>query len=397
MTRYILFDIKGEVYEKQIKTEGFELPSNRIEYLDGIKGLACIVIMLGHFFAVYSYAEDFGIFKSDFFDFFFHFPFAFFLNAGNRWLFLFFVVSGFLLGMSKPKSLRALSEKFINRFLRLLLPIVGTSLIIVFIGKTVGFHNADTYALFTNNWFQYSFYNTPVRWLDVLIDPFKVLFTGNGVLNLPYWVIKDMFFSSLLIYFCGYLRTVFSKLEPIIAAAALVVSFFFLKDIAFACVCGMLAAWYGERINKLISSKAICAGILLFSLAMPLGMEKLAIRALKTDVFEKPIFIIIYWTAIMLFLPRFEFLKKLFSSKAAKFCGKISFGIYSLHWPLLCSLGSLVLIYFSGIMSGSGAFALTYVILVLISFAAAYGYNITVEKLAGRFQNKIMGLIKKHE
>ena len=36
-------------------------------------------------------------------------------------------------------------------------------------------------------------------------------------------------------------------------------------------------------------------------------------------------------------------MNKILGSKIDKFFGKISFGIYSLHWPVFCSLGMLIL------------------------------------------------------
>lgn len=280
---------------------------------------------------------------------------------------------------------------------------MGAYLIIVIIGKTIGYHNCETVELFQSDWFQ-SFYRTPAQCTDILITPFEVIFKGSKHLNNPYWVIRDMFFSSVYIYICGYLRKLSAdKLKPVaaeiiaavIAAASLIVSILYFGNVAAACVTGMVLAWYNERIDRLVTSKALCAVLMLFSIAMPMGLSAVLANLTGFDRIADMRFMIIFGSILVLFLPRFDFLKKLFSLNISKFFGKISFGIYSLHWPLFCSLGSLILINLWGVISRGAALAVTYAILIVISIAAGYLYNIAIEKPVGKLQDKIMGLIKK--
>lgn len=77
------------------------MQSQREGYLDGMKGLACLFILLGHFTGIYKYAENPSQIDSWFVRILTEGPVSFF-TAESFWLYLFFVISGYLLIMSTP-------------------------------------------------------------------------------------------------------------------------------------------------------------------------------------------------------------------------------------------------------------------------------------------------------
>lgn len=77
------------------------MQSQREGYLDGMKGLACLFILLGHFTGIYKYAENASQIDSWFVRILTEGPVSFF-TAESFWLYLFFVISGYLLIMSTP-------------------------------------------------------------------------------------------------------------------------------------------------------------------------------------------------------------------------------------------------------------------------------------------------------
>lgn len=75
--------------------------SQREEYIDGMKGLACLFVLLGHFTGIYKYAENATAINSWFTQILTKGPLSFF-TAESFWLYLFFVLSGYLLTRSTP-------------------------------------------------------------------------------------------------------------------------------------------------------------------------------------------------------------------------------------------------------------------------------------------------------
>lgn len=77
------------------------MQSQREGYLDGMKGLACLFILLGHFTGIYKYAENASQIDSWFVRILTEGLVSFF-TAESFWLYLFFVISGYLLIISTP-------------------------------------------------------------------------------------------------------------------------------------------------------------------------------------------------------------------------------------------------------------------------------------------------------
>lgn len=105
--------------------------SNYKKYITGLKGFACVMVMVGHFLGVFAYAESMPI-DTHYFLAFRNSKLGFLLNE-SYWLFLFFIVSGYLLAYSRIDKLHQLFAKMVQRFLRLGLPVLFAYVIIYII------------------------------------------------------------------------------------------------------------------------------------------------------------------------------------------------------------------------------------------------------------------------
>ncbi|WP_026655852.1 acyltransferase family protein [Butyrivibrio sp. AE3003] len=161
-------------------------------HLNGMKGIACFFVLVGHYLGIYKYSQSF-IPSICCFDIINDSHFAIFLDEGY-WLYLFFVISGYLVSRSNIYNIKELLCRIVIRFFRLACPILFSHFIIYFIYRTVGFHNGETTTLFQCEWFQQIFYTRDFTIKDVLISPFSVLIFGNSDMNKPYWVLQMMFF-----------------------------------------------------------------------------------------------------------------------------------------------------------------------------------------------------------
>ena len=119
-------------------------------YITGLKGLACVMVMIGHLLGIFTNAKSIPI-DLQYFLTFRNSKIGFLLDE-SYWLYLFFIISGYLLALSRIESLHHLFAKIIQRFLRLGIPILFVYIIVYFIYRTIGFHNSDTSIFFDNVW-----------------------------------------------------------------------------------------------------------------------------------------------------------------------------------------------------------------------------------------------------
>ncbi len=300
-------------------------------YISGLKGFACLMVMIGHYLGLYKYAESFPadsvVLK--WFDTLVDSKVGFVLDE-SYWVILFFVVSGYLAANSKIQTMKDFVSKILFRFLRLGTPVFVAFVIIFVIYKAIGFHTTETDYIFENSFIQQSLNGNYSFW-EVVLSPVKVLFMGKSLLNNPYWCLRDMFFTSVLIYFLLWLKEK-TKNENVFLLAYFVV--FIISalefEVIYAGLFGMMVAVLEKKSDKsLLENKYF----VLFLLVLCAMMRIVSRQRLSC----------MFFAALILLLPKLPLLNNIFSSRLTQFISKISFGIYSFHWPILCSIGMLIL------------------------------------------------------
>lgn len=344
-------------------------------YLSGLKGLACIFIMLGHFLTLYRKAQEFPSIRL--LDLILNSKFAFLLNE-QYWLYLFFIVSGYLVAKSDITRISDLFRKSVTRFFRLGIPILFSYLLIYIVYRTIGFHNMETKDLFTCNWYQ-GFYPGVYSIKDVILGPVEVLINGKSTLNSPYWVLRLMFISSILIYILKFYYRSMScspkKHDAFLFFSLMIVTFasYIISPIITACLMGMLISFYEDR--DITEESYFSFWVLVIAMGL--------------YVFPTVIISCIFFGALIICVPKIRWLNSLFSSKPFQFLGKISWGVYSFHWPITCSIGAITILKLSGTMGLTGAYLSSFVIIFSTTVFAALVYYLTFEKLSSFLTAKI--------
>ncbi len=338
---------------------------NYKNYVNGLKGFACIMVMLGHYIGLYKYAEEFPFSNSisELFDSFLNSKVGFVIDE-DFWVILFFVVSGYLVSMSRINSLKSFAVKSVQRFLRLGLPILFAYLFIYIIGETAGFHTAETEELFINTFIQKTYSGNSSLW-TVLRSPFDVLILGNISLNGPYWVLREMFVSSIIIYFLTYLRNRFScKNISLVISIAVLLAGLVISKIVFASIFGMFVNLIEKDYKELLKNKLF----LLFAVVFTASLYFIPRSRIAC----------LFFAALILFVPRLPVINAVLSSGIADFVSKISFGIYSFHWPVLCSFGMIILLNLSEKLNllNSCIIAAASSALITLVFSTVYYYII---------------------
>ena len=346
-------------------------------HIDGMKGLLCFLVMLGHFWNIYKACQERSGFTSYGLDLirgtFLENP----LLVASFWLYAFLVISGYLLSATRVRSIPELLKKTAKRFLRFFLPVFGACVFIYLLQETVGFHTHETKAYFTNNWFQ-KYYQADLGWTAIFTESIRAMTAAACSFNAPFWVIRDMFVSSVVIYVCNYVdhgRVQKNEVLPLVFfGCAVAVD----RPVIIACLAGYMLGYYGEWVEKLTRRR------LLFGLGAVAAFcaAKLMMRwKVFPDVLDSIFLYILVWCVLVVYVNQSARLAAFFSAKPFLWMGKISFGVYSFHWPVICSVGSFVLIYgldhrWKTLM----AFGLSFLASVLCTVILSVLYLMTVEK-----------------
>jgi peptidoglycan/LPS O-acetylase OafA/YrhL len=338
--------------------------------------VASLFVMIGHYLGIYKYAQAFTPPEIYWLDDITNSRFSFVISEG-WWLYLFFVVSGYLVAKSRIRTVQDIIIKIISRFLRLAFPILFSYLIIYILYICVGFHTTETSALFQCTWFQ-SYYLGNYSIMDVLKGAYNVLILNDSELNPPYWCLKDMMRSSILIYVLRYLYEKLSKYQDIAFSVLVIITFYSVRvsSVITACLIGMLVSLYEER-NIKVSYFAFWAMVIILALN---DLPDLIVSSL-------------FFASIIVFVPRINWIESILSSKPVVCLGKINWGIYSFHWPIICSIGALSIIKLNTVYGMINAYALTFWVVLLLTIISAVAFYYSFEKLASFLVGKITFII----
>lgn len=354
------------------------MEKKRLQFIDGYKGFLCFMILLGHFWNIYRLTSGASPLDHAALDAFTAFSTRNLFIVASFWLYAFLVISGYLLSFSKIKNTGELLTKSVSRFLRLFIPVFGACLFIFLISKTVGFYAEDTAAFFKNTWFQ-KYYRNPFVFKDIFTESLKAMFSGSCAFNAPFWVIRDMLISSVLMYICKFTDSIYNKRTHVLPLLFTLCSLFMDNQVMTACFAGFLIGYYEEGLGRLTAKfrNFLVVFLAVYGFFLWMKTEKV-LPSLFDDVTN---YTLIH-CFLLIALNRLSGLQRLFSAKPFLLAGKISFGVYSFHWPIICSVGSIVLLeglrqQWHPFLTLGGAFLVT--VLCAITLSAVYYF--TVEKI----------------
>lgn len=371
------------VYKYNIKSTsqgGTHMQKNQYKiYISSLKGFACFFVMMGHYIGLIKYSPDLSE-KFPLLNFFKTIHLDLLYNE-SFWLQLFFVVSGYLLAQSTIKTMRGFVVKTIIRFLRLGIPIFFANCIIIILYYLIGFKNSDTRVLFLNDWFQ-NFYTADLNLLLLLKSPFDTLLFSKCYFNPTYWVLKDMFIASIAIYVFLYIKSKIKRntISTFIYLILLLLGLAF-SNMTFACMTGLGLALCEQTIHKhLNQAAAICILTGSFLLCI---------------ILKKEYTIIFFFFNLVLLCPKISWLNRFLNTPFFDRVGKISFGIYVFHWPVICSIGSVVILTLTPKIGFITALFITMIISITLSIGLAIIFNKTAEKWCGQAINWLQAKLTK--
>lgn len=367
---------------------------SKINSAESIRGLACLAVVFSHLvFTFYPYAHEFNsnVLTIDFFESLYNSPFGF-LYSGNAAVFVFFVLSGYVLSYAILNKNKDINKKILSmsvkRYPRLSIPAVISVLIcyIVFLLDVDSAHVSSWAASIGsyNGSFLYAFY-------DGTINAFIF---GKSQYNWVLWTMQIELFGSFLIFLLCYL-TQKSKIIMFLAAALITLLGFAMSLKMgfgfFSFVLGMYFYLYGKRINILIALPMLLVGLYFAGAHNNSASYQLIASVLSTKTATLLNFLcapLIVYSILMN-----EQLSKTLDNPLFVYLGKLSFSMYLLHMLLIYIVGIPVFNYFLNhgfLLSSILASIIVVILTILISIPYSnYVDDISI-KVGKWIENKIM-------
>jgi len=395
-----------------IKTNGktyftLEYPLNdkmtgKITYLDGLRGIAAVNVMIMHFFIVLAPAMIYGnrmplhlgnielIFSGT--------PLGL-IGAGNFSVCIFFVLSGYVLTQKYfiMQDKKIIVSSAVRRYIRLFIPVFSAIMLAYTIASTGLFqYYLEAVTVSGNN--NYANYWT---FTPNLVDAIKEavwgsFFTGADTYNPVLWTMTTEFCGSMLVFAISFLfgsqRT---RWTFYLAAAVLLFNTYYL-----AFIIGMVFAdIFNSRKPMLKTSNKIILSIILFSGlfigSYPIGTVTVdsLYGFLNNDVFRTPklTYHIIGAGMIMYVLLNSYRLQNFFSSPVPVFLGKISYSLYLIHFLVISTFTSALFLFLHPLLPYGAAVLISCLMSLLLILPLSYLFykyvDMTGVELSKKFYN----------
>jgi peptidoglycan/LPS O-acetylase OafA/YrhL len=188
----------------------------RIAYLESIRGLAAVQVLLLHFFAAFAPDLVFALPAAATVAGVIHLSPLYFLYDGYSAVYIFFALSGYVLSRSFERHLARPSSQIVGRVIRLGLPAIAATLVAAVVMSVFGKLNVPAGILSGSDWFAAQ-WNTDVSVLSIIRDgTLNALFLGYsglpGVAFLipwqqpveqsfvaPLWTLSIEFYGSMIV------------------------------------------------------------------------------------------------------------------------------------------------------------------------------------------------------
>ena len=369
------------------------IEGGRKPYLDGLRGFAALAVFIGHLSFVVL--PDLGLLQGS------HgwglvitqigkSPLAVFWN-GNSAVCVFFVLSGYVMTELGKRTTLNLLAQIVRRYLRLAIPVLITSSFAYLLMREGLMHNRIDSAV-TGGWLfeWYAFaYSGELMIYEALVGTFT---SGSNAYNPNLWTMHPELVGSLcVIAICAIApgrrtRTI---------GFALLAAHYDADYIALFAV-GALLSDYEAEISRIGPRTAIGLFLVgMYMCSMPVADPKVSLpwHAMLPPIFHHDD--ARYWhsigaTLIVLGLQCSSRLQAIFASRIGRSLGRISFTLYLIHVPILCSFTAWLVLAVHGwrpaiLMVGGGAT----IILVLgaswLLSGAVDGLGIRLSREAGQW------------
>lgn len=359
--------------------------------LDAMRGLAAIVVALGHFF--FGFAPEFhglqyqsttgvGAAGTPMFAIF----------NGSAAVVFFFVLSGFVLSLKplQTGSYRSLGRSALKRWPRLAGPVFISCVIAAALGMLMLYRNHEAAALTGSHWldiFNFRFEGREPNIADAIKEGALLTFvTGSNAYNAVLWTMWYEFLGSFIVFslvaFLIPLRSVFYRGALLLAAWWIALSY---SPFLSCFIVGIMIALFhiergtetfaNTRQTRWISVCMIALVIIIWGYQGPYKFYEFVgaffpdTATSKTSVYTVSAIILMI---LGLYMP---LVKNAFSNRSGTLLGQMSFPIYLIHLLVICSLSSWLYITLYGHLPIFIVLTFVLAVTVIVTAVAAWALS----------------------
>ena len=343
----------------------------RINYLDGIRGVAALLVVFGHFRnAFFDYGAN-SYLSRNCWSVFNHF----FLSA-EFCVEVFFVLSGFILTYNSIHRPSFLAKQWGKRFYRLFVPVFISSLLyFIFIHNNLIFFK-ELSTIHSTIWISkhwtsgYSF----MGFLTGCFYNLMILSDARFVLNInsALWTIPVEFYWSYCLFLClwvlKFIKTTFLQNLLVSVAVLSVIHFAIFKGAMYGLLFlggALLAINFSVLVSFFTGKRKYY--LFIFTLVIIYCVDQKLLPEIRHLSFRWSYLVAILCVFCAMVIIKIQ---QLFLAKFIQWLGRISFALYLLHMLVIASVGSWLYISLPFLRTDAGLFLLLIIILMICLGAA---------------------------
>jgi len=374
--------------------------TERIGYLDGLRGLAAFSVYIFHFviaFLPFIYFKDINLIQFNVEKIVVGTP-LYYLIDGGVMVSIFFVLSGFVLAKvsNTVKNIEELIPMLLKRYLRLAIPVLVSTLLIFVLFSNGFFSNIEATSItFSYGWLGAFYSFKPSLDAALFEGTIGALFLNQSSYNPALWTIYFELLGSVLVISFVILLKRFRFLK---IAILIVISLLLWGSPLLGFIFGMLLYKYKyiylKSISKITKIIVLLITIIIWDFTIDGKITQFFTGKLNFHSNPENIQFFVYSliaSGLIIFVLYSDFIQKILSKRLFQFLGKISYSLYLLHILIIVSFGSRIFIFLYSYFKGDYAFALSItfllstLVLLLTSFVFTKLVDVKGQKLAKQF------------
>lgn len=370
----------------------------REKWLDAIKGISCLIVFWDHLYLAF-FQKSYLVNKV-----LNIIPFRILVN-GKYAVCLFLMISAYVISLPvyRKNSLEQIRRTAFKRYLRLALPVFVASLMSFILSSTVGYYNGQVAEYIDNPWLLRFFSKEMTLGGLIRSSVFGVLWQGDNTFNGPFWMLGILFTGT---FFVLIIAIITSGEKTKSTYSFMVLGFLFLVylnvNVYFGCfILGTLLAYlrcrtdFFEKWKQKKCCTVISILLLTASVLMPVEKGKLieffqkfeglpAFFSDKIFFYQIAGFMLLF--ALMGMTKIREFLNE---NKLLNWISQISFSVYLLHWPIICSFSCWFYMCFKDNMTMTIKIILCILTIAIVIAASKIFYELAEKRLCTKITNAI--------
>lgn len=359
---------------------------NKLNAAESLRGIACIAVVFSHTLGVF-FPQFHSFYKSDlpefrFIELIYDSPLSFFYS-GTGAVFVFFVLSGYVLTLSFMKSTdpdRKFKECLVKRYPRLAIPALVSCILMWFV------FNVDVNLIYVSEWFR-GIKPDDLNFIAAINSGlFGAFIFGDKTYNPVLWTMQIELFGSFLIYFLCYINSkkivFYSVLFFCLIISFIVSPLVFLGILAF--LIGYFFYHFNFHLNSFFGWLLLLAG--LYFCGAHLNSE--SYKFLNKLLFNKTYFILNFLGGVLIVFSilKCESIQNLLDRKFLVKLGALSFSIYLIHLSVLYIIGVPI---FNLVYEVSSDFLFASSISIIVSLVFIYFFSVIYSRYIDNYSIKV--------